>query len=537
MKKLILVLILLIISLITPAMAEEPFQAEAKLDYSGSETVLVLDFKMAENHYLYKEQISVESAGGVEFEALDHPEAKVKKDQFSGEERHIYDKDFILKYRVKNAPEGALKVTINYQGCKEDVCFRPQSKEFTLGGGKASGSTPGAVKPAGKPGEEETSWQEEARNFKVIGTGTGFMPPDKFLGFLENAGKGTSAEKDGFHGKGIWLTLALIVLGGLALNLTPCVLPMIPINLMIIGAGAQAGSKGKGFLLGGMYGLGIALSYGVLGLVVVLTGSKFGALQSSPWFNAAIAVVFIVLSLAMFNVIILDFSKYGSKVNVSQEQKGTLWAAFFLGIVMAMLAGACVAPAVISVLLLSSSLYAQGNIAGLLLPFLLGVGMALPWPFAGAGISFLPKPGMWMEKVKYVFGIIILLFAFYYGFLAYKGFAGTKFSEAGHEQSGEYYRSISEGLEAAHKEGKPVIIDFGASWCKSCSQMDKVTFKDHRVKEKLKSYVVIKYQAEDYRNAETKKAMDYYEVMGLPTFVILKPVENQAQKADENKKP
>ena len=89
-----------------------------------------------------------------------------------------------------------------------------------------------------------------------------------------------------------------------------------------------------------------------------------------------------------------------------------------MGVVAALLAGACVAPVVISVLLLSARWYGEGMVAGLLLPFLLGLGMALPWPFAGAGLSFLPKPGKWMKWVKYSFGALILLFAVYYGGLA-----------------------------------------------------------------------------------------------------------------------
>ena len=76
------------------------------------------------------------------------------------------------------------------------------------------------------------------------------------------------------------------------------------------------------------------------------------------------------------------------------------------------------APVVISVLLLATNLYFKGQIAGLLLPFLLGVGMALPWPFAGAGLAFLPKPGVWMNRVKHVFGALILVFAAIYGHLA-----------------------------------------------------------------------------------------------------------------------
>src|SRR4030095_4430190 len=101
-------------------------------------------------------------------------------------------------------------------------------------------------------------------------------------------------------------------IGGLALNLTPCVLPMIPINLAIIGAGAQASSRGRGFWLGLAYGGAMAVVYGVLGLIVILTAGTFGTINSSAWFNLGIAVLFVVLGLAMFDVLLIDFSQYSS---------------------------------------------------------------------------------------------------------------------------------------------------------------------------------------------------------------------------------
>ena len=105
---------------------------------------------------------------------------------------------------------------------------------------------------------------------------------------------------DGFEERGPLAILALVLLGGLALNLTPCVLPLIPINLAIIGAGARAGSRTYGFVLGSFYGLAMALVYGVLGLGVILTASTFGTINASPWFNLGIAILFITLALAMF---------------------------------------------------------------------------------------------------------------------------------------------------------------------------------------------------------------------------------------------
>ena len=172
-----------------------------------------------------------------------------------------------------------------------------------------------------------------------------------------------------FEGRGPLAILLLVFLGGLALNLTPCVLPMIPINLAIIGAGAQAGSRGRGFLLGAAYGAAMALVYGVLGLVVILTAGTFGTINSSPWFNLGIAVLFVVLGLAMFDVITIDFSRFSSGFRPGESSRGTFLLAFTMGAVAALLAGACVAPVVIQVVLFSSNLYATGTTIALALPF------------------------------------------------------------------------------------------------------------------------------------------------------------------------
>src|SRR5581483_1917533 len=191
-------------------------------------------------------------------------------------------------------------------------------------------------------------------------------------------------------------------------------------NLAIIGAGAQASSRGRGFLLGSAYGLAMAIVYGAIGLVVILTAGSFGSINSSPWFNVGIAILFIVLGLAMFDVLLIDFSKYAGDVG---GRKGSMVLAFSMGAVAALLAGACVAPVVIQVVLFSSNLYATGTKIALALPFCLGIGMAIPWPIAGAGLASLPKPGMWMVRVKQAFGVFILATAAYYGYQAYELFS------------------------------------------------------------------------------------------------------------------
>jgi thiol:disulfide interchange protein len=304
---------------------------------------------------------------------------------------------------------------------------------------------------------------------------------------------------------------------------------MIPINIAILGAGTQAKSKLRGLLLGTTYGAGIAVAYGVLGLLVVLTGARFGALNSSPWFNFGIAALFVVLSLSMFGVFNIDLSRFQGGSG-KQIKGGRFMTAFGLGLVAALLAGACVAPVVISVLLYSTTLYADGNAAALLLPFLLGLGIAFPWPFAGAGLSFLPKAGAWMEKVKYVFGIIILLAALYYAKLGYSLLkSGRQTAEPDpvaaekailqHAKDG-WVTSLDEAIAQSQSDKKPIFIDFWAVWCKSCLKMDKTTFKDPQVLERLDGYVKLKMDA-DKEDPATAYAMDRFVEVGLPTYVII----------------
>jgi thiol:disulfide interchange protein len=272
----------------------------------------------------------------------------------------------------------------------------------------------------------------------------------------------------------------------------------------------------------------MALVYGVLGLVVILTAGTFGTINSSPWFNLGIAVLFVVLGLAMFDVLLIDFSKYSAGVGTSSS-RGSFGLAFSMGAVAALLAGACVAPVVIQVVLFSSNLYATGTKVALALPFCLGIGMAIPWPIAGAGLASLPKPGMWMVRVKQAFGVFILATAAYYGYEAYSIFANRWVDPSAVTSSVEeqlkagWHASLAEGLDTARRDQKPVLIDMWATWCKNCLTMDKTTLASSDVQAALAGYVKIKYQAEDPDAQPAKGVMQRLSAPGLPAYAILRP--------------
>ena len=324
----------------------------------------------------------------------------------------------------------------------------------------------------------------------------GYMRAEEFIAFLE--GK----QVDSLAGHGFWVMLLLVLLGGLAMNLTPCVLPMVPINLMIIGRSAKRGLA---------YGLGIALAYGLLGVGASVGGLAFGDIQGSPWFNAAVALVFVALALALFDVFFIDLSGF-RRTAVRDSEKG-MGFAFGMGAMSAVLAGACVAPVLISVLLLTTDLVAKGNRVAVLLPFVMGVGMALPWPFAGAGMKVLPKPGAWMKGVNRVFGIIVLGFAAYYGQLAIRGWTGA---DTVHGKVRNEVRLQDLEKVVADRKG-PILIDCWATWCKNCSAMD-VVMSDEKVKRALEPFEVIRVQAEDI--SELRKVKGFESIKGLPAFVI-----------------
>lgn len=507
-----------------------PFALNATMTLSNQIAWVTFDFRVPAEHVLYVERLAFLTDDGKALKPASIPQPLMHLDQVSGQQKEVYDQPFSAILKLD--PPLPASLLVKFQGCSNSACYFPEKHLFTLSSNgivaqveRRAESDLGAT-AAGTPSGISTN------GFRVVGLETGYIPKTAFLEFLSKAKSGQGPSSDAletFNRLGPVVSLILIVLGGAGLNLTPCVLPLIPINLAIIGAGARASSRRRGFALGGTYGLGMALVYGVLGLVVLLTGSKFGTLNSSAWFNLGIAVIFLVMSLAMFDFVNVDFSRFQGRMGgAGSAAKGPFIVALSMGAMAALLAGACVAPVVITVLLLAAHFYTKGVFAGLLLPFLLGLGMALPWPFAGAGLSFLPKPGKWMKWVKYSFGVLILLFAGYYGHLAFKVFQSDsvlRASAAPGLQAGidAPNAALMAALRRAQAEHRPLLVDFAASWCKNCLAMDSTVFPAQEVKRQLEEFVVVRYDAEKPNESPAKEVLNQFGVFGLPTYVVLLP--------------
>ncbi len=475
--------------------AAQPFRWSWKME-NGT---LSVTLQTAPGAYVYQKSTELAFDGSA---PVISPKAQEHDDEIIGRTA-IFEGKHTWRFALSKVTDGILKVS--WQGCHETNCFLPESVTRQISPGSS-----GTLYPP-----DESASAGSAGLFpgvKIERTAFGYRNAEEFAAFLEGRDPGFT----GFAGKGTALVLLLTLLGGLALNFTPCVLPMIPINLAIIGA--DTGDRRKALARGFVYAAGIAAAYGCLGVAAVLGGATFGTLSALWYFNFGAALVFLFLGLSMFGVFTIDFSRFGGGIRTPSTAR--LAGVFLLGGLSALLAGACVAPVVIAVLLHAANRYAAGYPVALLLPFLLGIGMGLPWPFAAAGLARLPKPGMWMVRVKQAFGVLIVLIGLYYGWLGLRLLLPER--SASSAPSPALTASLTSAFRESARNGKPVLIDFRADWCKNCKAMELGPLRNSRVRSQLRNFNLVELDVTRVSAPEVKAVMTRFGVSGLPAFVIAK---------------
>ncbi|MBW2492659.1 MAG: thioredoxin family protein, partial [Deltaproteobacteria bacterium] len=366
----------------------------------------------------------------------------------------------------------------------------------------------------------------------------------------------------------IW-TLLGIFAGGMALNLTPCVYPLIPVTVSYFG-----GRSGKGQLIG--HGLcyvgGVSIANSALGVVAALAGSIMGAMLQNPLVLAAVAAILIFFATSLFGFWELRLPNILMQA-ASKSYAGYL-GSLFMGLTMGVVAAPCIGPFVLGLLTWVASMGSPW--LGFIVFFTLSLGLGLPLFFLAifsGQIDKLPRSGEWMVWVRRLMGWILVGMAVYFIrpilpktvgilFLAAVAFAAglhlgwidrTKanfrafewirnsivmisvvittilIGSWGLQGPGITWQPYSvELLQEAKKINKPVIIDFYADWCSPCRELEEITFHDAEiVKQAEQDFVMIKVDLTRKGNPAHEHLLKEYEVKGVPTVVFLNRKGNE----------
>jgi thiol:disulfide interchange protein DsbD len=215
-----------------------------------------------------------------------------------------------------------------------------------------------------------------------------------------------------FDQKGLFIIFIGAFFGGLALNLTPCIYPLIPITISYFGGQAE-GKKGSVILHSVIYVVGMAVTYSILGSLAAFTGSLFGAALQIPAVLIGVAAIMVLLALSMFNVYEIRVPAFLNKI-AGGSQKG-YFGTFFMGLTCGIIAAPCIGPFVLGLLTYVGN---RGNVLlGFSLFFVLALGLGVPFLLLGifsGSLKKLPRSGAWMVWVRTIFGFILLAMAVYF---------------------------------------------------------------------------------------------------------------------------
>ena len=496
--------------------------------------------------YLIPTTISIDTSNGFNLQNVVYPKADNIKVGFSDRMLSVWECEFLIS-GVITVPQNLaignykLPVKIYYQSCNNQTCASPVSAVDTIIIHVVDANT--AVSKINNNIFDKLN--EEKSQVKEVSN--------------QNSNAITST----LASSGFLLSLLFVFLGGLALNLTPFVYPLIPITIGFFG-GQSEGSTKKLFLMGLFFVIGMALTYSIIGVVTALSGSVFGSLLQNNYVIISISLIFVILSLSMFGL--YEIQMPNSLVAKAGGAKNGYYGAFFMGLTMGIVAAPCIGPFVLGLVTFVAA--KADPFYGFIMFFVLALGLGFPYlilaVFSGK-IKKLPRSGEWMDSVKHIFGFILLGMALYFilpllpknisGFIIpifliitaifilffdklsnnNKGYRIFKiiFSIAlivvaaimllPQNKNEINWKTYSENVLTQNNisPGKGVIIDFYADWCIPCKELDASTFTDPKVIKLSEDFISLKANMTKTLSTDVEKLREKYNIVGVPTVLII----------------
>lgn len=361
----------------------------------------------------------------------------------------------------------------------------------------------------------------------------------------------------------LWLSLLAIFVGGMALNLTPCVYPLIPVTLAFFSS-QGSGLSVKTLWLALCYVVGISLSYAFLGVVAVKAGALVGSWLQQPVVLIGVAALIGALALGMFGLYELRPPRLLTR-RFGRASAGP-GGAVVMGLAVGLIAAPCIGPFVLGLMLFVSQL--ANPLTGFLLFFLMGLGMGLPYVVLALGtqwVTRLPKAGAWLIWSKKVLGIVLLGLALYLlkpllplwvvtlsgtlllaGAGMYVGWlerstspsrlfpwirraVGVGFLVAGvvvalpqpSARAAVEWKPFREAtFHAALKRSAPIVVDVYADWCLPCLELDHVTFRHPDVAAKLSAMTTLRLDATHELSEDAEAFIDRHRIYGVPMVLL-----------------
>lgn len=497
---------------------EEAFQLSLIKD--KDEKQLSIEINNAAGYYTYKDKFKITLEPSLDFQ-LTYPQGTIKEDAFFGKQEVYYGKK-IISILIKDMLPQDAQIKIDFQGCSEKgLCYPPTTNIINL------------------HSKAEVAYLSETDSF---------------------------VEK--LNDRNFIIILISFFLAGLLLSLTPCVLPMVPILSSII----ISSNKDHAIRFTLSYVAGVSATYIIFGIVASITGSFLSSSLQNIYFLLFNGIIFFIFALAMFDVFHLNISENSFLSNfLNKINKKNIMHIFFLGLFSALILSPCVAPPLAAAILYIS----QSNnifLGGLSL-FGMSIGMSMPLLLIGFSANkLLPKPGIWMIKVKKLLGFILIGMAIYIirpmlsesifyfllntlltsTFIYYLFFTKNKIALIKIVLITSFLLSLFSNIFLAENlldkdkdlisfkskpnfivintvdelnnlistnNKKPIMLDFYADWCITCLEFEKFTFTNEQVRALMNEYVLLKVDVTNNTGSH-KKLMREFEIFGPPAIIF-----------------